>query len=162
MRRVGLVALLVLATSQQGCEPDDPPGGPPTDGTGELKVLADRVYQAMKQAWEATERFPLDRLSFRSAPLDLPFHEGPEFSRSALETTLRDGQAAIGSRILAAMGLMLGLAGAAAAMRVLGSTLFQVKPNDFSIYLGVTLVLGAVALMARYVPARRASSSETP
>jgi predicted lysophospholipase L1 biosynthesis ABC-type transport system permease subunit len=59
--------------------------------------------------------------------------------------------------VLAAIGLTLGLAGAAAATRVLASMLFQVKPNDFSIYLGVAILLGAVALMASYIPARRAS-----
>jgi predicted lysophospholipase L1 biosynthesis ABC-type transport system permease subunit len=72
-------------------------------------------------------------------------------SGSVLRQVLRQGL------VLAGIGLMLGLAGAAAATRVLGSMLFQVKPNDFSIYLGVTLLLGAVALMASYVPARRAS-----
>ena len=72
-------------------------------------------------------------------------------SGSVLRQVLRQGL------VLAGIGLMLGLAGAAAATRVLGSMLFQVKPNDFSIYLGVAILLGAVALMASYIPARRAS-----
>jgi hypothetical protein len=88
-----------------GCS-GDVTAGKYNDGTQPMRqVLADRLYQAMKKAWEATERFPLERVGFRSAPLELPFHEGPEFSRSALETTLRDERAPIGQRILAAMGL---------------------------------------------------------
>lgn len=59
--------------------------------------------------------------------------------------------------VLTGLGLMLGLAGASAATRVLASVLFQVKPNDISIYIGVGVLLGAVALMASYIPARRAS-----
>jgi predicted permease len=59
--------------------------------------------------------------------------------------------------VLTGLGLMLGLAGAGAATRVLASVLFQVKPNDISIYIGVGVLLGAVALMASYIPARRAS-----
>jgi hypothetical protein len=88
-----------------GCS-GDVTAGKYNDGTPLMRqVLADRIYQAMKRAWETTERFPLDRVRFRSAPLDLPFHEGPEFSRSALQTTLREDNAAVGQRILAAMGL---------------------------------------------------------
>ncbi len=88
-----------------GCS-GDVTAGKYNDGTPLMRqVLADRIYQAMKRAWETTERFPLERVSFRSAPLDLPFHEGAEFSRHALQEALRDEQAAIGQRILAAMGL---------------------------------------------------------
>lgn len=34
--------------------------------------------------------------------------------------------------------------------------LFQVAPLDASVYLGVAVLLGAVAVAASYVPARRA------
>jgi putative ABC transport system permease protein len=35
--------------------------------------------------------------------------------------------------------------------------LFQVRPNDPQIYLAVAVLLGVVALLASFVPARRAS-----
>lgn len=59
--------------------------------------------------------------------------------------------------ILAGLGLALGLAAAAAATRLLSSMLFQVKPNDPVVYFAVAALLGAVTLLAGYVPARRAS-----
>jgi putative ABC transport system permease protein len=59
--------------------------------------------------------------------------------------------------VLAGIGLILGLGGAAAATHMLTSMLFEVKPSDPSIYVGVAALLGAVALLASYVPARRAS-----
>ena len=58
---------------------------------------------------------------------------------------------------LASLGLALGLAGAIAGTRLLTTMLFQVRPNDPVVYLAVAVLLGAVALLASYVPARRAS-----
>jgi dipeptidyl aminopeptidase/acylaminoacyl peptidase len=88
-----------------GCS-GDVTAGKYNDGTLLMRqVLADRIYQAMKDAWDATERYPLEQVQFRSAPLDLPFHEGPQFRREELQKTLTDANAKIGDRILAAMGL---------------------------------------------------------
>jgi predicted permease len=58
---------------------------------------------------------------------------------------------------LAAIGLVLGLAGAWAASNLLSKMLFEVKPGDPLTYAGVTVLLGAVALAASYFPARRAT-----
>jgi putative ABC transport system permease protein len=58
---------------------------------------------------------------------------------------------------LAGLGLVFGLAAAAAATHLLKSMLFQVRPNDPVVYLAVAVVTGVVALVASYVPARRAS-----
>jgi putative ABC transport system permease protein len=58
---------------------------------------------------------------------------------------------------LAGIGLALGLAGAFAGSRLLTTMLFQVKPTDPLVYLMVATLLGVVALVASYVPARRAS-----
>jgi putative ABC transport system permease protein len=59
--------------------------------------------------------------------------------------------------ICASLGLALGLAAAVAGTKLLTSMLFQVQPNDPWVYLAVTVLLGAVTLVASYVPARRAA-----
>jgi len=58
---------------------------------------------------------------------------------------------------LALIGVGAGLAGALAASRVLQSLLFEVQPFDPLVFLLVTLTLTAVALLACWLPARRAS-----
>jgi predicted permease len=58
---------------------------------------------------------------------------------------------------LAGIGLALGLAGAFAGSRLLTTMLFEVKPTDPLVYLAVAILLGVVALVASYIPARRAS-----
>ena len=58
---------------------------------------------------------------------------------------------------LVALGLTLGLTAAFAGTRLLTTMLFHVKPNDSQVYLAVAVLLGVVALLASYVPARRAS-----
>jgi putative ABC transport system permease protein len=58
---------------------------------------------------------------------------------------------------LAGTGLAIGLILAIALSRTLTTLLFQTMAADPLIYVFVTTVLGAVALLASYVPARRAS-----
>ncbi len=58
-------------------------------------------------------------------------------------------------RVLA--GLVLGIAGALALSKYLESMLFGVTTNDVSVFAGVAVVLLAVALLACYIPARRAT-----
>ncbi|HYA98031.1 MAG TPA: ABC transporter permease, partial [Methylomirabilota bacterium] len=53
-------------------------------------------------------------------------------------------------------GLAAGLAGALAASRLLGHILFGVAAYDPATLVGASLVLGAVSVIAAYVPARRA------
>ncbi|MCI0567426.1 MAG: ABC transporter permease [Acidobacteria bacterium] len=58
---------------------------------------------------------------------------------------------------LALGGLAVGLGAAWALTRLLSSTLYQVDATDPAIFLAVALALGAIALLACYLPARRAA-----
>jgi len=58
---------------------------------------------------------------------------------------------------LAAAGVIVGLAMALALTRFLRGMLFEVSPTDPLTFVVVPLVLGAVALLASYLPARRAT-----
>jgi putative ABC transport system permease protein len=58
---------------------------------------------------------------------------------------------------LAAAGLVLGLIVAFAAMRYLSSLLFGVSAHDPLTFGGVALVLALAAVLACYIPARRAT-----
>ena len=70
--------------------------------------------------------------------------------RDVLRLVLR--QAAI----LTGVGMVIGLAGAAAVTQLLTSMLFGVKASDPLTYVAVVALLGLVALVASYIPARRA------
>jgi putative ABC transport system permease protein len=54
-------------------------------------------------------------------------------------------------------GVGLGILGALALTRFMSSLLFGVRPDDPLIFLTVTLLLIVVALLASYIPARRAA-----
>ena len=56
-----------------------------------------------------------------------------------------------------AAGLVLGLAGALAAGRAVSALLFEVSPSDPATLGVVVALLGAVAMVACYIPARRAT-----
>jgi putative ABC transport system permease protein len=59
--------------------------------------------------------------------------------------------------VLTGAGIGLGLAGAAAVTRYLGGMLFGLTPLDPATFIGVAALFSAVATMAAYVPARRAT-----
>ena len=59
---------------------------------------------------------------------------------------------------LVAIGLLVGIPASLAATQLLQSQLFGVQSTDPFTYVAVSLVLGFVALMACYVPARRAGN----
>ena len=54
-------------------------------------------------------------------------------------------------------GVGLGLAGALALTRLLRALLFEVTPTDPITFAVVSLLLAAAALLACYIPARRAA-----
>jgi putative ABC transport system permease protein len=58
------------------------------------------------------------------------------------------------------LGLGLGLAGALVGSRLLRGLLFGIGPTDPTTFLVVTVFLTSVALLASYLPARRAASSD--
>lgn len=75
-------------------------------------------------------------------------------SGHVLGLVLRDGVAFV------MLGAGLGLAGALASTRVLRSLLFQTTATDLTTFLLVPVVLGVVAIVATYVPARRAANTD--
>ena len=72
--------------------------------------------------------------------------------RDVLRLVMKDGVK------LGLLGIVLGLAGAVALTRVMVSVLFEVKPTDPATLIGVALLLAVVAMLACYIPARRALS----
>jgi putative ABC transport system permease protein len=58
---------------------------------------------------------------------------------------------------LAVAGLVLGSLAALGLTRLVSTMLFGIGPTDAVTYLGVSLLLVSVALLASYVPARRAT-----
>ena len=58
---------------------------------------------------------------------------------------------------LVSAGLAIGIAAALGLSRLMGTLLFGVGPMDPATYVAVSLVLGSVALVATYLPARRAA-----
>ncbi len=70
---------------------------------------------------------------------------------SVLGMVLREGTR------LAALGTAIGIAGAFALGRAIGSALFGVHPDDWRIMAGASICLLLVAFLACYLPARRAT-----
>ena len=56
-----------------------------------------------------------------------------------------------------ALGMALGLGAAYAASHVVGSFLYGIGGRDFFTFAEASLLLAAVALLAMYLPARRAT-----
>jgi ABC-type antimicrobial peptide transport system permease subunit len=71
-------------------------------------------------------------------------------SSDVLKLMMREGTALI------AAGLVIGLAGAWAATRLIKGFLYEVSPTDPLTFIGIAILLIFVASMACYIPARRA------
>ena len=59
---------------------------------------------------------------------------------------------------LAGLGILCGVIGAAAVTRVVTSLLYNVSATDPLSFIGTAAFLALVALLASYIPARRATS----
>jgi hypothetical protein len=68
-------------------------------------VLAERVYSAMREAWAATEKRPIERCDPRNVSLDLPLRSSPGFTQEDQQEELRDPALPAPTRALAATGL---------------------------------------------------------
>ena len=71
--------------------------------------------------------------------------------RDVLKLVVKNGMS------LAVIGVIVGLAGAYGLTRLLASLLVGVAPTDIVTFSIVTFVLLVVALLASYIPARRAT-----
>lgn len=72
-------------------------------------------------------------------------------SHDVVRLVVRQGMA------ITAIGLVIGVAAAFALSRLMAGILFGVSPHDPVSFIAAVLVLGAVALLASFIPARRAT-----
>ena len=95
----------VMQIYVSGCS-GDTIAGIYNDGSPEMRpVLADRLYQAMAEAWESTERQPIDGLNFRSAAMRLEPRQSPGFSLDEMRALLADPTKTFQERYPAVLGL---------------------------------------------------------
>ncbi len=88
-----------------GCS-GDVTAGKYNDGAPETRgILAERLYQAMHEASQQTDRRPIEQVTFRNQSFQLPFHEGESLTRGSMNGVLHDQQGTVEDRITAAMGL---------------------------------------------------------
>jgi putative ABC transport system permease protein len=109
-------------------------------GGGSLLLAAIGLYGVLAFSVSQRRREIAVRLALGAPPSDV------------LRLTVREGMT------LVAVGLLLGALGAAGATRLLRATLFETSVYDPVTFASVPLLLGAVALAAAYLPARRAAS----
>ncbi|MEK6284246.1 MAG: FtsX-like permease family protein [Acidobacteriota bacterium] len=60
--------------------------------------------------------------------------------------------------VLTSLGIAIGLTGAVSMTRIMSSLLYGVAATDTLTFVATPLLLGSIALLASYVPARRAAS----
>jgi hypothetical protein len=76
------------------------------DGAKENRpVLRDRVYGAMKEAWQATKRSPIEEWDWRVESVSLPARSELSFGEEASRQVLNDGKQSAAKRINAAFQL---------------------------------------------------------
>ncbi|HLQ43349.1 MAG TPA: hypothetical protein VK137_01360 [Planctomycetaceae bacterium] len=88
-----------------GCSGDTTAGKYNDGSAANRQALAHRLYDAMKRAWEVTQKHSLESVRFQSAPLTLPYRKADSLTRAAMTSVLEDSQADVIKRIYAAMSL---------------------------------------------------------
>lgn len=88
-----------------GCSGDTTAGKFNDGNPANRPVLADKVYQGMVNAWNNTQRFPLERIALRVAPLNLLPKSFGGYAEEDAKATLADTSAKTFTRNLAAMAL---------------------------------------------------------
>ncbi len=88
-----------------GCAGDTTAGKYNTGEPAQRQALADRLYQGLVGAWQATRRQPLEGVELRVAELSLPPRDTGKFTIEAMHRTLADAKAGRWERISAALGL---------------------------------------------------------
>ena len=109
-------------------------------GAGALLLAAVGLYGVLAFSVSQRRREIAVRLALGAPP------------SGVLRLTVREGMTLVG------IGLAVGAVGAASATRLLRATLFETNVYDPLTFAAVPLVLGAVALAASYLPARRAAA----
>ncbi|MBM82768.1 MAG: hypothetical protein CMJ78_19575 [Planctomycetaceae bacterium] len=88
-----------------GCSGDVTAGKYNNGSQAHRELLANKLYVGMKEAWKATETFPLEKADFRSTKLSLEYRKDDSHSLASMLAVLEDEQQTTEKRILAAMGL---------------------------------------------------------
>jgi hypothetical protein len=119
-----------------------------------LRPLPYRQPESLIQVWNTyfptfpkLELSPGDYQDLRRQP--------QSFSEVAGYVSIAQGFNLTGAR-LALAGVVIGLIGTFALTRLIASMLFGVQPNDAVSFAGMAFLLISIALLACYVPARRA------
>jgi hypothetical protein len=94
----------VMQMYASGCSGNVTAGKYNDGAPGNRVILADRIYQAMTRAWQATQRHPVSDIAFRSVPLRLEPRNGTGFTVADLTNRLHTEVRPFG-RCLAALGL---------------------------------------------------------
>jgi putative ABC transport system permease protein len=134
----------------------------------ELKTMDDRVADAMWRtrigAWLlsafAALALLLTAIGIFGVMAQAVAQRTPEIGiRMALGAQARDVLGLVLGRaaIVTAAGLVIGAGSALLLTRLLAALLYGVEPGDPATFVSVAVLLGVIALVAGYVPARRAT-----
>ncbi len=76
------------------------------DGSPKMRrVLTQRLYDGMVRAWKDTKRMPIEKVAFRSVPLELPLKKDPAFSLGRFQKVLDDPKKASKEKVRAALAV---------------------------------------------------------
>ena len=88
-----------------GCSGDVTAGKYNNGSPAHRELLANKLYVGMKDAWEATETYPLEKADFRNTKFELEYRKDKSHSLAGMLGVLDDDKQTTEKRILAAMGL---------------------------------------------------------